>query len=133
VEKYGISRLATGGNIIRYMRIACRITKTKMQTHTPNIQYLLHFDGKNGYGNAPQCYVVRGFACLLFYSLLQTYMRILSKMEPVFFYMHVTRKTSCRKTALSRRMYSESLIHNYLSLTGSCLDRKQTKTDFNRI
>jgi hypothetical protein len=79
VEKYGRSRLATGDNIIQCMRIACRLTKTRMQTHTPNIQYLLRSDGKNGYGNAPQCYLIRGFAYLLFSSLQQADTRSLSK------------------------------------------------------
>jgi hypothetical protein len=34
VEKYGTARRATDDNIIRHMRKACWITKTRIQTHT---------------------------------------------------------------------------------------------------
>ena len=41
------------------MKFAFRITKTMIQTHTHNIEYLLLFHGKNGYANKPQCYLIR--------------------------------------------------------------------------
>jgi len=37
VEKYCRAGQATDDNIIRRMRIACRITKTRIQTHTQNM------------------------------------------------------------------------------------------------
>jgi hypothetical protein len=56
---YGRARQATDDNIIRRMRFACRINKTRIQTHTQYISYLLLSHGKNGYANAPQYYVIR--------------------------------------------------------------------------
>jgi len=64
---------------IQRMRFSCWVTKstdihTHTQTHTQNIKYVLLFQGKNGYANAPQCYVMRSLPLLLYvspYNVLQ--------------------------------------------------------------
>jgi hypothetical protein len=53
VQKHGTAGQETDDNIIRRMRVACWITKAT-KTHSE----LLLFHGKNGYANAPQCYVM---------------------------------------------------------------------------
>jgi hypothetical protein len=50
--------------MIRRMRIACWITKA---TDTLLICNTLLFHGNSGYLNAPQCYVIRGLHCLVFW------------------------------------------------------------------
>jgi len=40
------------------LQFACHVTKTRKQTSTNNIEYLLLFYGKKGYTNTPQCYVM---------------------------------------------------------------------------
>jgi hypothetical protein len=47
------------------IRIVCWIPKTT-QTHTQNMQYLFLLHGKNGYMNAPQCYVYTYNNCLVY-------------------------------------------------------------------
>jgi len=42
---------------IRLTRIACLVPKAT-NTHTHNIQYLLHFHDNNIYMNTPQCHVI---------------------------------------------------------------------------
>jgi hypothetical protein len=46
VENYSISRQATDGNTIRRMRLACQITKTRIQTHSQH-KYFFFFQGDN--------------------------------------------------------------------------------------
>jgi hypothetical protein len=41
-----------------------RIPKARIQTHAPNISYLLTFRGNCGYANAPQYYVIPTFLVL---------------------------------------------------------------------
>jgi len=62
VKKYGRSRQATGGNIIRRMRFAFWITKA---THTYTEYEILLFDGNIGHANALQCNVNAYIACLI--------------------------------------------------------------------
>jgi hypothetical protein len=38
----------------------------RLQTHTQNMKHLLIFYSKNGYPNAPQCYVYTFIACLVY-------------------------------------------------------------------
>jgi hypothetical protein len=53
-------------SIIRCMRFACRVTKARVQTHLPNIYYLLLLHGNSGYANAPPCHMFRSLiACLV--------------------------------------------------------------------
>jgi len=47
------------------MRIACRITKARIQTHTQNMQFLLLSHSNNDNANAPQCYVCTYIAYLV--------------------------------------------------------------------
>jgi hypothetical protein len=55
VEKYITARQATDDNIIRRMRFECWITMAT-ESHS-EYATLIVFDGKNGYANAPLCYV----------------------------------------------------------------------------
>ena len=65
MEKYGISRQATDGNVTRLMRTASWITKaTHTHTHT-HIQNIFLFHGNNVYANSPQYYVYTYTACLV--------------------------------------------------------------------
>ena len=88
-----------------------------MQTHTHNISFVLRFDDKNGHGNAPECYVIRGSRVFSFLRCNKQIWGLCRKTESGFFHMQITRKTVCRKTAVSRRMYCYSLMRNYFSLT----------------
>jgi len=54
-------------NIKRRMCIACWITKAT-NTHAQYITLLFH--SNDGYTNAPQCYVMPAFACILLYHPL---------------------------------------------------------------
>jgi hypothetical protein len=66
VEKYCKAGQATDDNIIRRMRIACRILKAT-NTHSEYVILLLLQCNSDG-TNAPQCYVTRTLT-LLFYSI----------------------------------------------------------------
>jgi hypothetical protein len=55
-EKYDREGEATDEIVIRRMRIACRITKARMHTHSLNLSQLWFLHGSSGYANAPQCY-----------------------------------------------------------------------------
>jgi hypothetical protein len=61
-KKYVRARQATHGNKIWHMRIACWITKA---TDTHSEYEIRLFHGKNGYANAPHCYVYTYIACLI--------------------------------------------------------------------
>jgi hypothetical protein len=63
VEKYGTARQATNDNVMRSVRFAFWVIKTRIQTHTQNIYCLLLFHGSNGLENAPQRYVNVHFFC----------------------------------------------------------------------
>jgi len=65
MAKYGTAG-QTIENIKRRMRFACWITKA---TNTPSEHVVLHFHGKSGHANAPQCYVIRTLYVLLNCSL----------------------------------------------------------------
>ena len=58
MEKYG----TTNDNIIRRMRIACRVTKARTQIHTlgknTDTHTPLFFHGCIGYANASESYVI---------------------------------------------------------------------------
>jgi hypothetical protein len=78
VEEYGRVRQATDDNMTqKKMCFAFWKTNARIQTHTLNIQYLLLLHSKNGYMNAPQCYVIctlpmlryMYIACLVFNTL----------------------------------------------------------------
>ena len=56
MEERGRSGQATDENIIRLMRIACWIANA---TDTYSEYEILFIHGKNGYTNAPQCYITR--------------------------------------------------------------------------
>jgi len=61
-----IYRRADGSQMtMRYDTFALHAGYLRLQAHTKNIQYLLLFDGNNGYANAPQCYVYMSIACLV--------------------------------------------------------------------
>jgi len=63
VKKYGTPRQATDDNVIRSVRFACWIIKTRIQTHNQKFYYLLLFHGSNGWVKAPQRYVNVYFFC----------------------------------------------------------------------
>ena len=63
MEKYGTPRQATDDNVIRSVRFACWIIKTRIQTHNQKFYYLLLFHGSNGWVKAPQRYVNVYFFC----------------------------------------------------------------------
>jgi hypothetical protein len=56
VEKYGKSGQSTDDNIIRRMRLACRITKAT-DTHSEYVILFLSYDS-NGYTSSPRSYVI---------------------------------------------------------------------------
>ena len=56
--KYGTARQAIDENIIQCMRFSCRITKTKIHTHSGYL-IIIAFARYNRYAIAPQCYVMR--------------------------------------------------------------------------
>ena len=58
------ARQATDGNIIRSMRIACLITKARIQAHNHTILYALLFHNK-GYANVPKYYIIHSMPVLL--------------------------------------------------------------------
>ena len=41
------------------VRVACRVTKARIQAYTPNIYYCLRFLAHSGYSNAPWNYFIR--------------------------------------------------------------------------
>ena len=43
----------------QYGACALHARYLRLQTHTQNMQYSSLFHHKNGYANAPQCYVIR--------------------------------------------------------------------------
>jgi hypothetical protein len=67
VEKQDGARQATDDNTIRQGKVqfACRITTTKIQTYTHNIQYPMLLRCNSGDANPPQCYVIHTH-CLSF-------------------------------------------------------------------
>ena len=56
-KKYCRAWQATDDNIIRRMRVTCRISKARIHAHI--LQHLLLFHGNSSYANALQCYVIR--------------------------------------------------------------------------
>jgi len=75
VEKYGIARQATDGNIMWHVSFACQATWARNQ-NTHNIDHLLLFHHNNGYKDTPQLYVYMYIACLvhLLYPLMHLYL-----------------------------------------------------------
>jgi len=68
VKKYGTARQATDDNIIRRMRISCRITRVRIETYF-NIKYILVFHSNNGYAESPRCYITRKLLVLVLLSI----------------------------------------------------------------
>jgi len=67
VKIYNRGRQATDDNILRHKRISCWIHKAT-STHSEYV-VLIAFTQKNGYANAPQCYVIRTLLVLFKYYL----------------------------------------------------------------
>ena len=63
MEKYGRSGQATDDDIIRCMRLACRITKAT-DTDSEYVILLLSY-GNNGYTNSPPRYIIRTVPVML--------------------------------------------------------------------
>jgi hypothetical protein len=54
------------------MRVACRITKKRIQTHHYNTQHLQLFHNKDGYANASECHVIRTMSVSYYMASLDT-------------------------------------------------------------
>ena len=65
MEKYGVARQATDGNIIWRTRFACCINKAT-DTHSEYVTVIAFRGKKNGYENVPQYYVIGTLSCLCF-------------------------------------------------------------------
>jgi hypothetical protein len=71
VSRYGtVQPEATDNNVIRYMRVACWITKAA-DTHTIKLFNTTAFHGENAYANAPKYHVIR--TLLLCFSFSATF------------------------------------------------------------
>jgi hypothetical protein len=84
VEKYCRAGQATDDNIIRNMRIACRITKAA-DTHSEYTEYLLLFHWNNGYAKEPQRSVYAYIACIFTLCIIWRQLYLLSSSD----YWHI--------------------------------------------
>jgi len=130
IEINGTAGRATYDNIIRRIRFACWITKAT-DTHW-ELQCLLLFHGKNGYGNVPQYGVIctlpvfvdatcgnRHFIHSLAVSTAEKLIKPLLQYELLFRVVHVF-QNSMQRFLMSRNCSRRIKIQEYYSI-GKCV------------